>query len=88
MNDNFFELGGHSLLIVRVYYRLKEMIDREISITDMFRFPTINSLTDFLSKRPADDSEAVIKRSTERAMARREAVKHRLQIKQRVRGKQ
>ena len=44
MTDNFFDLGGHSLLVVQVQRRLREMTGREISITDMFRLPTIRAL--------------------------------------------
>jgi acyl carrier protein len=42
--DNFFDLGGHSLLIVQVQRRLREAAGYEVSITDMFRFPTVASL--------------------------------------------
>ena len=42
--DNFFDLGGHSLLVVQVQRRLQEACGREVSITDMFRLPTIKAL--------------------------------------------
>jgi acyl carrier protein len=42
--DNFFDLGGHSLLVVQVQRRLREVCGREVSITDMFRLPTIRAL--------------------------------------------
>jgi natural product biosynthesis luciferase-like monooxygenase protein len=42
--DNFFDLGGHSLLVVQVQRRLREACGHEVSITDMFRLPTIKSL--------------------------------------------
>jgi acyl carrier protein len=42
--DNFFDLGGHSLLVVQVQRRLRESCGREVSITDMFRLPTIKAL--------------------------------------------
>ena len=42
--DNFFDLGGHSLLVVQVQRRLRDACGREVSITDMFRLPTISSL--------------------------------------------
>jgi acyl carrier protein len=45
---NFFDLGGHSLLVVQVQRRLKEKLGREIAITDMFRFSTIQSLAGHL----------------------------------------
>jgi acyl carrier protein len=47
--DNFFDLGGHSLLAVQAHRRLKKAFDQSISLTDLFRFPTIRSLAQFLS---------------------------------------
>jgi acyl carrier protein len=47
--DNFFDLGGHSLLVVQVQRRLRETCGREVSITDMFRLPTIKALAAHLS---------------------------------------
>ncbi len=48
-SDNFFDLGGHSLLVIQVQRRLREVTGREISITDMFRLPTIRSLAAHLN---------------------------------------
>jgi hypothetical protein len=42
--DNFFDLGGHSLLLARVHARLREVLKAEISIVELFRFPTVASL--------------------------------------------
>jgi len=44
MRENFFDLGGHSLLLVRVHARLRDEFVANISITDLFRFPTVESL--------------------------------------------
>jgi AMP-binding enzyme/Phosphopantetheine attachment site/AMP-binding enzyme C-terminal domain len=49
MTDNFFDLGGHSLLIVQVLRRLHEVSAHEVSITDMFRLPTIRALASHLA---------------------------------------
>jgi amino acid adenylation domain-containing protein len=81
VNDNFFELGGHSLLIIRVYYRLREEINKGITITDMFRFPTISALTEYLSHGSGNGGKSTAPRSAERAMARRAAIVRRRQIK-------
>jgi hypothetical protein len=51
VTDNFFDLGGHSLLVVQVQRRLREATGQEVSITDMFRFPTIRGLAQHLSGR-------------------------------------
>jgi hypothetical protein len=42
--ENFFDLGGHSLAVVQVQRRLREACGREVTITDMFRLPTIKAL--------------------------------------------
>jgi acyl-CoA synthetase (AMP-forming)/AMP-acid ligase II/acyl carrier protein len=46
--DDFFRIGGNSLSIIRVHNRLRELTDREVSITDLFKYPTIQSLAGFL----------------------------------------
>jgi amino acid adenylation domain-containing protein len=51
VNDSFFDLGGHSLLLVRVASRLREALNEEISIVDLFRFPTIGALAAFLGRK-------------------------------------
>jgi len=48
VSENFFDLGGHSLLVVRVQRRLREACGREVSITDMFRLPTVRALAAYL----------------------------------------
>jgi non-ribosomal peptide synthetase component E (peptide arylation enzyme)/acyl carrier protein len=69
VNDNFFDLGGHSLLIVRVLQLLKAQVDKPISLTDLYRFPTIKTLTDYLN---SDGKNESLKKSSDRASRRRE----------------
>jgi acyl carrier protein len=52
VRDNFFDLGGHSLLVVKVHVKLQQAFNREISIVDMFRLPTIEALAQHLAKEP------------------------------------
>ena len=47
--DNFFDLGGHSLLAVQAHRRLREALARPLTLTDMFRFPTIRALSGYLA---------------------------------------
>jgi len=47
--DNFFDLGGHSLLIVQVHSRLQARLKRNISMVEMFKYPTIELLAKHLS---------------------------------------
>lgn len=78
LDDNFFDLGGHSLLTVQVHRRLKEQMGRPLSITDMFRFPTIRALAAFLGQQGQE-----VDRSGEvRAQARREALARRQGLRQ------
>jgi acyl carrier protein len=67
--DNFFDLGGHSLLVVQVQRRLREACGREVSITDMFRLPTVRALTSHLSGN--DEAVSAVSDGLSRAMARR-----------------
>lgn len=48
-NDNFFELGGNSLLLVQLNGNLISRLGRDISITEMFQYPTVASLASYLS---------------------------------------
>jgi len=75
VRDNFFDLGGHSLLAVQVHAKLRTMVDKTLSITDLFRFPTIASLAAHLAGPPAGTSAAAP--GSARADARREALRRR-----------
>ncbi|MFK0180550.1 amino acid adenylation domain-containing protein [Streptomyces xanthochromogenes] len=54
-DDNFFDIGGHSLLMVRVQTRLAEVLDRQIAVVDLFRYPTVRSLAKHLAAEPEHD---------------------------------
>jgi polyketide synthase PksJ len=49
IHDNFFDIGGNSLHIIRVNSRLKEAFQRDIPVVTMFNYPTITSLSRYLS---------------------------------------
>lgn len=72
LHDNFFDLGGHSLKMAQVHTRLREALGKEISLLTLFQYPTIGTLTAFLS----GDAQAEQKdtaRSQERGRLRKEA---------------
>jgi hypothetical protein len=69
VQDNFFDLGGHSLLAVQVHSRLKKVLERDLSITDLFRFPTVRGLAAFLG---GTSNEGAVKSGMDRAAQRRE----------------
>jgi hypothetical protein len=69
VSDNFFDLGGHSLLVVQVQRRLREACGREVSITDMFRLPTVRALAAHLGG--GDAAPSAVDDGLSRANARR-----------------
>ncbi|MCA9916752.1 MAG: hypothetical protein KC445_02320, partial [Anaerolineales bacterium] len=88
-NDNFFDLGGHSLLTVQAHRQLKEVVDKPISITDMFRFPTIRTLAEYLAEDTGSNGsqnglQTAVAQSADRAASRRQAMLQRRQQRQRV----
>ncbi len=58
VNDNFFELGGHSLLMIEVRSKLLEVFGLDITVADLFRFPTISALAKFLNEELAQQQPA------------------------------
>ncbi|QSJ14566.1 amino acid adenylation domain-containing protein [Nostoc sp. UHCC 0702] len=50
IHDNFFEIGGHSLLMIKVHSELREIFKTDLAMLDLFRYPTISYLADFLSQ--------------------------------------
>ncbi len=73
--DNFFDLGGHSLLAVQAHRRLKDVLQRDLSITDIFRFPTIQTLAGYL----AGGNQGGAQQGSDRAQGRRAAMQRRQQ---------
>jgi acyl carrier protein len=45
---NFFDLGGHSLLMVKAGMLLNEKLQAEINTVELFNYPTISSLSNYL----------------------------------------
>ena len=58
----FFEVGGTSLLMVRIAIELKKYHDLDVTIMDMFQYPTVSNLAAHLDKHelpPKVESNAV-----------------------------
>jgi amino acid adenylation domain-containing protein len=66
IHDNFFELGGHSLLIAQIYSKFLEILGQQLSIVELFQYPTIQTLANHLSqkKNPQPDSPSSHKRAS------------------------
>jgi natural product biosynthesis luciferase-like monooxygenase protein len=74
IEDNFFDIGGHSLLVVRMHRKIKDALDKPVSLTDLYRFPTIKSFSDFLN---SDGTSEAVKAGTDRAARRRDLLNKR-----------
>jgi hypothetical protein len=46
--DNFFDLGGNSLMLLDVHRRLEDVLPLGCQVIDLFRYPTMSSLVQFL----------------------------------------
>ncbi len=60
---NFFEIGGTSVQLVRAYNLLRQAIDQEFVLVELFQHPTITALANFLTPEqpatsPTDAAEA------------------------------
>jgi natural product biosynthesis luciferase-like monooxygenase protein len=73
--DNLFDLGANSLLMVQANGRLKAALGRELSLVEMFRFPSIATLAAHLAA-PADGARAAATtdRAQDRGHQRRDAM--------------
>jgi amino acid adenylation domain-containing protein len=50
LNDNFFDIGGHSLLLTQVQEKLESSFQINLTITDLFKYPSISSLATYLNQ--------------------------------------
>lgn len=48
INDNFFALGGHSLLALKMINKINSQFQSQISIVDIFEYPTVGQLSQYL----------------------------------------
>ena len=55
VEDNFFDVGGTSLRMVEIQTRLRRMLDRPVSIVDLFQYPTVRTLARHLREHDAPD---------------------------------
>ncbi|HEX2091286.1 MAG TPA: non-ribosomal peptide synthetase, partial [Longimicrobiaceae bacterium] len=76
LDDNFFDLGGHSLLLARLRSRLEGKFPREVSVVVLFRYPTVRSLAEYLT-RAEPEAAAVPETSAGEVEDRRAALRRR-----------
>ncbi|NKQ35830.1 MAG: amino acid adenylation domain-containing protein [Chloroflexi bacterium] len=82
IQDNFFDLGGHSLMLAQVHNRLQEELQADLPMMELFRFPTIKALADYLSDRSKQRSSLI--KSYTQAKKQRAAILKKQQITRRL----
>ncbi|MCD9188131.1 MAG: amino acid adenylation domain-containing protein [Pyrinomonadaceae bacterium] len=85
IEDNFFTLGGHSLLLAQMHAKLVQKFEKEISLIDLFKYPTIKTLAEFLTNE--SNSEANAGRGRERAETRLDLRNKQADLRRRAREK-
>ncbi|ACC81527.1 non-ribosomal peptide synthetase [Nostoc punctiforme] len=65
IDDNFFDLGGHSLLMVKLTQKLQEFLNQDISLLEMFKYPTISTLAKYLSSEKTDSASDIEKKNNQ-----------------------
>jgi amino acid adenylation domain-containing protein len=84
VHDNFFDLGGNSLLVVEAYRRMESQVNGKCQVLDLFKYPTIRSLAEFLSngdESPQNGDEEIRQRvSRQKVSVRKQASKRKREI--------
>ncbi|MCP4104553.1 MAG: AMP-binding protein, partial [Desulfobacteraceae bacterium] len=56
IHQNFFEMGGQSILLIRVQKKLQSAFNRDVSVVELLRYPTISSLAKYMSQEQKQKS--------------------------------
>jgi len=48
--SNFFDLGGHSLTLLKLTYKINQTFNLDLSVAQMFKYPTVSSLASLIDK--------------------------------------
>ncbi|MDQ2902116.1 MAG: amino acid adenylation domain-containing protein [Chloroflexota bacterium] len=57
--DNFFDLGGHSLLMLHIQRRLQALLKRDISVIELFQYPSVSALAEHLVQQQQPKAETL-----------------------------
>jgi amino acid adenylation domain-containing protein len=85
VRENFFDLGGHSLLMVQVHGRLQETYGEGLSMTELFKYPTVSALAEHLSsKKIEEQTEPQTIEVSEKLSEGKDRMRQRLEQRQRA----
>ncbi|NIR48174.1 amino acid adenylation domain-containing protein [candidate division KSB1 bacterium] len=84
VDDNFFDLGGHSLLLVQVQNKLQAVFNRDLSIIELFKYPTIKAQARYFSLESDDGKDQRdLSKAQDLARKQREALSRPRQVSKR-----
>lgn len=72
IRDNLFEIGGHSMLIVKMQRRLNAEFQQQVSVADIFKFPTIAAMAQHLAGNAVQKSDGSDRAEKRRAASSRQ----------------
>ncbi|MBA4058241.1 MAG: hypothetical protein C0490_26225, partial [Marivirga sp.] len=64
-NRSFFELGGNSLNVLSLNTKMEARLKTRITIPDLFRYPTIQALVRYLSRKEHTDDDSKMEMAVE-----------------------
>lgn len=82
VNDNFFDLGGNSLLMAQVHGRLREKLKKDLSMLELFKYPTLHSLAVYISGKSGHLVPEKIDDRMEKLQEGKNRLKQRLQCRE------
>ncbi|MBX8613199.1 AMP-binding protein, partial [Pseudomonas cichorii] len=59
LHDNFFELGGHSLVAVQMLVRVREQLQHEVSLKELFEQPCVAGLVAVIEQKNGKSDPAL-----------------------------
>jgi hypothetical protein len=77
LEDNFFDIGGTSLLLVSVHSKLQTLLNRKISIAELFAYTTVRALARSLGGPTPDTGSDSKAQQSKQDLTRRQAEKQR-----------
>jgi natural product biosynthesis luciferase-like monooxygenase protein len=78
IHDNFFDLGGHSLLMAHVHAKLREVLQTDVPVIELFKYPTVTSLAKYLNQK--QNHHPVFQETDLRVKKRKEVINRRRQL--------
>ena len=78
-NDNFFEMGANSLTIVNLNNKLRQVLKKDISVVNIYTYPSISELSQFLVGENESDTEGrseMNKSKRSRLLSRKERIEN------------